>query len=50
MNLKDANGFLLGKEIVDFEVQIGDDVVGLIFFPCQVLVCILEIYPCGIQK
>ena len=50
VSLKNSNGLLVGKGILLFEIQTGDDVGGLILFPHQVAVRITEVYPCGKKK
>ena len=50
VSLKDSNGLLVGKGILLSKIQIGDDVGGFILFPHQVVVRIVEVYPCGKQK
>ena len=48
--LKDSTGLVVGRGIVESQVQTGDDVVGLILFPHQVAVQVMDIYACGVYK
>ena len=50
MSLKDGKGLVVGKGILLFEVQTGDDVVGPILFPYQIAVHIEEVYGSVHQK
>ena len=50
VSLKDGKGVVVGKGVLRSEVQIGDDVIGLILFPHQVAVHIEEVYGSGHQK
>ena len=47
VKLKDATGLVVGRGIVESELQIGDDVGGLILFLHQVMVQVMEVYACG---
>ena len=41
---------VVGREILESELQIGDDVDGLILFPHQVAVRVMDVYASGVQK
>ena len=50
VKLKDASGLVVGRGIVEFELQTGDDVGGLILFPHQVAIRVMEVYACGVRE
>ena len=50
VELKDSTGMVLGRGIVESKLQTRDDVDGLILFPHQVAVRVMEVYASGVQK
>ena len=50
VHLKDSTGMVVGRGIVESELQTGDDVNGLILFPHQVAVRVMDVYASGVQK
>ena len=44
MHLKDGNGTMIGRGILETQIQVGDNVGGLILFPHQCVVRILEVH------
>ena len=48
VHLKKSTGLLVGRGVVESQVRIGDDVAGLILFPHQIVVRVMEVYACGI--
>ena len=50
IQLKDSTGMVVGRGIVESELQIGDDVDGLILFPHQVAIRMMEVSTSGVQK
>ena len=50
VQLKDSTRMVVEIGIVEFELQIGDDVDRLILFPHQVAVRVMDVYASGVQK
>ena len=50
VKLKDSTGMVVGRGIVESGLQTGDDVGGLILFPHQVAVRVMEVYACGVNE
>ena len=45
--LKDQSGLLVANGVVETTIKTGHDVSGLLLFPHQCAVRVLEVYPCG---
>ena len=41
---------LVGRGVLESELQIGDDVAGLVIFPHQIAVQVTEVYACGVHE
>ena len=50
VHLEDSTGMLIGRGVVESQLQTGDDVAGLILFPHQVALRVMELYACGIHE
>ena len=50
VQLKNSTGMVVGRGLVESKLQTGDDVDGLILFPHQVAVRVMEVYASGVQK
>ena len=50
VHLKDSTRMVVGRGILESELQIGDDVDGLILFPHQVAIRVMDVYASGVQK
>ena len=50
VQLKDSTGMVVGRGIVESELQTGDVVDGLILFSHQVAVRVMEVYASGVHK
>ena len=44
MHLKYGNGTVIGRGILETQIQVGDNVGGLILYQHQCAVCILEVH------
>ena len=44
MHLKDGNKIVIGRGILETQIQVGDNVGGLILFPHQCAIRILEVH------
>ena len=50
VKLKNSTGMEVGRGIVESKLNTGDDVDGLILFPHQVAVRVMDVYASGVQK
>ena len=50
VHLKDFTRLVVGRGVVKSQLQTRDDVVGLILFPHQVAVRVMEVYACGVHE
>jgi hypothetical protein len=48
--LKNHNGVIVAKRVVEAQIQVGHDVARLILFPIQTVVRTLEVHPCRIDN